>query len=83
MFNVSELYSMLQVLRANFHQVDCNELAFTSMKEKKKDPRLFNHVSDRILAKNRPMACFSCNTFRLIIVCEKLTQTQMKNCLFS
>ena len=36
MFNVSELYSMLQVLRANFHQVDCNELAFTSMKDKKK-----------------------------------------------
>ena len=52
MFNVSELYSMLQALRANFHQVDSNELAFTSMKEKKKYPRLFNHVSDRILANN-------------------------------
>ena len=51
MFNVSQLYSISQFLRANFHEVNYNELAFTTMKEKKRDPRLFDHVSYRILAK--------------------------------
>ena len=51
MFNVSQLYSIPQFLRANFHEVNYNELAFTTMKEKKRDPRLFDHVSYRILAK--------------------------------
>ena len=51
MFNVSQLYLIPQFLRANFHQVNNNESAFTSMKEKKRDPRLFDHVSYRILAK--------------------------------
>ena len=35
MFNVSQLYSIPQFLRANFHYVDYNKLALTSMKEKK------------------------------------------------
>ena len=35
MFNVSQLYSIPQFLRANFHKVNYNELVFTTMKEKK------------------------------------------------
>ena len=50
MFNVSQLYSIPQFLRANFRLVNYNELAFITMKERKKDPRLFDHVSYRILA---------------------------------
>ena len=51
MFNVSQLYSIPQFLRASLHLVNYNELAFTTMKEKKRDPRLFDHVSNRILIK--------------------------------
>ena len=51
MFNVSQLYSIPQFLRGNFYEVNYNELAFTIAKEKKRDPRLFNHLSYRILAK--------------------------------
>ena len=51
MFNVSQLYSMPQILRANFHYVNYSEPALTSMTEKKRDLRLFDHVSYRILAK--------------------------------
>ena len=36
MFNVSQLYSIAQFLRANFHQVNNNDLVFIIMKEKKK-----------------------------------------------
>ena len=50
MFNVSQLYSIPQFLRVNFHLVNYNELAFITMKERKKDPQLFDHVSYRILA---------------------------------
>ena len=50
MFNVSQLYSIPQFLRVNFRLVNYNELAFITMKERKKDPRLFDHVSYRILA---------------------------------
>ena len=51
MFNVSQLYSIPQFLRANFNLVNYNEPAFTSMKEKKRNPRLFDYVFYRILAK--------------------------------
>ena len=52
MFNVSQLHSVPQLLRANFHYVNYNELAFTTMKKKKTDPRLFeDQVSYRILVK--------------------------------
>ena len=34
MFNVSQLYSIPQFLRANFHLINDNKLAFTTMKEK-------------------------------------------------
>ena len=50
MFNVSQLYSIPQFLRANFRLVNYNELAFITMKERKKDPPLFDHISYRILA---------------------------------
>ena len=36
MLNVSQLYSIPQFLRENFHLVNFNELAFITMKEKKK-----------------------------------------------
>ena len=36
MFNISQLYSIFQFLRVNFHKVDNNELAFITMKKKTK-----------------------------------------------
>ena len=36
MFNVSQLYSITQFLRANFKEVNYNERAFITIKEKKK-----------------------------------------------
>ena len=45
MFNVSQLCSIPQFFRASFHEFNYNELAFTTMKKKKRDPRLFDHVS--------------------------------------
>ena len=35
MFNVSQLYSITQFLRANFKEVNYNERAFITIKEKK------------------------------------------------
>ena len=35
MFNVSQLYSIPQFLRANFQEVNYNEQAFITIKEKK------------------------------------------------
>ena len=50
MFNVSQLYSIPQVLRINFQEVNYNEQAFITIKEKKGDLRFFDCVSCRILS---------------------------------
>ena len=39
MFNASQLYSIPQFLRANFYEVNYNEGAFITIKEKKRDLR--------------------------------------------
>ena len=51
MFDVSQLYSIPQFLRTNFYEVNYNELAVTTIKDKKRDIQLFDQVFYRILAK--------------------------------
>ena len=50
MFNVSQLYSITPFLRTNFLEVNYNEQAFITIKQKKRDLRFFDHVSSRILS---------------------------------
>ena len=96
LFNVSQLNSMPQFSRTNFQEVNYNERAFITIKEKKRDLRFFDHVSCRILLeKNKHLQrkgdqwlVFAVkqqkfSSFRLNIVNEKLTQTLVKNRLFS
>ena len=97
MFNVCRLYSIPQFLRANFHYVNYNELAFITMKEKKRDSRLFDHVFYRILAEKYKhlqrkfdqwlvLAAIRRSKFHLFhlnIFNGMLTLTLVKNCLFS
>ena len=50
MFNVSQLYSITPFLRTNFLEVNYNEQAFITIKQKKRDLRFFDHISSRILS---------------------------------
>ena len=64
-------------MRANFLEVNYD--AFIIMKEKKRDPRFFDHVSYRILleeslTKSSPMACFCFNTRENLIFSLKYCQ---------
>ena len=97
MFNVSQLYSIPQFLRANFQEVNYNERAYFTIKEKKKDlcdssitfpagyygenKNIFQRKVDQCLV--FALMRQKIWSFRLNIVKEKLSETLGKNRLFS
>ena len=96
MFNVSQLYSIPPFLRVNFQEVNYDEQAFITMKDKKeivdssitfpagyyrKNINIFNEKLSNGL--HFAVMRQRISSYPLNIVNEKLTQTLAKNCFCS
>ena len=83
MFNVSQLYSIPQFLRANFQEI--NERAFITIKEKNKKSAILRlHILKDIIRKIKtsstkiwPKACFRCNLTKNFIFFLKYRQQKV------